>query len=59
MCVYITSELTGGLPPASTSNIFQSGLSLSRPATFEPAEPAPTTMKSYSASSRNDQEQTT
>lgn len=42
-----TADSSGGYPPASSNNTFHSGISLKRFATTAPADPAPTTMKSY------------
>lgn len=42
-----TSDSIGGSPPASNNSTFQLGFSDNLDATTEPAEPAPTTMKSY------------
>lgn len=42
-----TSDSIGGSPPASNNKTFQFGFSDNLEATTEPAEPAPTTMKSY------------
>lgn len=42
-----TSDSIGGSPPASSNKTLQFGFSDKRDATTEPAEPAPTTMKSY------------
>lgn len=39
----------GGESPASINKIFHPSISLRRLATTEPAEPAPTTIKSYSS----------
>lgn len=44
-----TSDSIGGSPPASNNRTFQFLFSLKRLATTEPAEPAPTTIKSYSS----------
>lgn len=41
-----TSDSIGGSSPASSKSTFHLGFSLKRPATTEPAVPAPTTMKS-------------
>lgn len=46
----LTIDSIGGSPPASKSSTFHSGFSVNRLATTDPAEPAPTTMKSYSSS---------
>lgn len=48
-----TSDSKGGSPPYSTNNTFLFEFSLSRFATTQPAEPAPTTIKSYSSSPKN------
>lgn len=39
----------GGFPPASSNKTFHFGFSLKRPATTDPAVPAPITIKSYSS----------
>lgn len=41
-----TSDSIGGSPPASNKRTFQLGFSDNREATTDPADPAPTTMKS-------------
>lgn len=46
--IFLTLDSIGGSPPASMSNTFHFLFSDNRLATTEPAEPAPTTMKSYS-----------
>lgn len=51
--INFTSDSVGGSPPASSSNTLWSGFSVRRPATTEPAEPAPTTMKSKSGIPKN------
>lgn len=50
----VTSDSIGGSPPASSNNTFQSGFSVRRLATTDPADPAPTTMKSYSSGPKLD-----
>lgn len=47
MLILHTSDSIGGSPPASNRRTFQFGFSDNREATTEPADPAPTTMKSY------------
>lgn len=53
MCL-LTSDSIGGSPPASNNNTFQFSFSLKRLATTEPADPAPTTIKSYSSNPNKD-----
>lgn len=45
--INLTNDSIGGSPPASKRSMFQFGFSLRRLATTEPADPAPTIMKSY------------
>lgn len=47
--VVFTSDSAGGSPPASSKRIFHPVISLKRFATTEPADPAPTMIKSYSS----------